>query len=573
MTKTALENKKLEQDKELQRKQFEHETRENRKKNLYNLAGSALKLFSPVGKFGAAAKVASKFTKNDPIWYKKYLSDLDKFTSVATYHRLGTSPAGFYTVGEVGSYNIAIPGIMAIEYIDTIGTNVTSASEVISKLPINQILMRTKEQILKSNSRSNVAWEASDMGYNIICATSILSSICDAERALYIAQTYSPTNAYLADGLLQAAGWSPAAVTGHLAEFRQYLSIIKARFNSSIALPNSLSYVHRKVFLNSNVFTDSDTGTAQLFIFRSAYWYRLADDAATVIPMIPERSTPEGWFNQISLMIQKLVETPDFQAMFADLRSAVTDFITLDPNVDQHAQISFTFDDAFRSQIENLQTLPGVIVNTSLTPAIPVDLTIRQDDSGYLYQGETNKQGLKFAITTEDDKYGNLTNMVSDINYQHNVSRDGFFNAHKQNLTGDDILEISRFKYMASASSTSGGANNHVTTIKVSNSGTEIIRCLEVYVRSYSGALYSRLVTTDIYADTISIGDITELLLDMSYVTSFDWAPMVRTVYDKNVRPFVDYDVPFTVGNTNVAAINDACTLSMFYLDTSIFKR
>lgn len=577
MTKTALENKKLEQEKLLQEKQQQHEVRENRKKNLYNLAGSALKLFSPVGKIGkaaeAASQVASRFRKNDAQWYKRYLIDLDKFTNVATYHRLGTSSAGFYTIGQIGSNTVAIPGIMAFPFYDVIGSNVTSASETISKLPINQILMRTKEQILKSNSRSSVPWEASDMGYNIICATSILSSICDAERALYIAQTYKADNAYLARSLLEAAGWDSTAVFNNLANFRQYLTLIKARFNSSIALPNILSYVSRKIFLNSNVFADSNSKTAQMFIFRCENWFRLSDDGASVISMLPDRSSPLNWFNQVSLLIQSLVENPDFQAMFADLRSAVTDFVTLDTAVDENAQLSLIIDENFRSQIENMQTLPAACQDMNIIGAVPVDLTIRQDNNGYLYQGAEDKKGLLFRITTEDTNFSDYNNMVEDINDQHFIGRTGFFNMHKEDINGDDILEISRFKFLAGASTESGGSSDHVTTITISNSGTEIVKSIIVYALTYSGALYNLDFATDVYVDNTSVADIQTILTMISYITAFDWSPMTRVVYTREVRPIVDYDVPFTVANANIASINDACTLSMFYLDTSIFKR
>lgn len=462
MTKTAIENKKIETQKGMQDKELAWKSKENRKDRIHK--------YIQTGATIAGTLMAGKLKKNDPAWYKRYLPDLSKFTNIPTYRRLGVPfPNASYTSAGLGSEkNAAIPGILTIYYDNTVGPQSPNINEIPMNA-VNQILMRSKEQVLKSNSRSSVNWEAADLGLNLFATASIITMLGEYKRLILCAQTYSATNAYEGLGFLSAYGMSDAVAAkfiSELATHRKNYIILARRFNNAIVAPADLSLFMRKWYLATNVFADNtDKTRPQLYWFISNGAYELSDDGSKLLyagklPLVsPDSSIVTSTYNFISGLINAIVENPDFQEMYADLRSAFGDrILKVDESLDENAIIDYNIEALNREQIRNLKTLP-LIARGSEGDIIACErgsgqMNIVSDVTGYLYQGVKGTTLTRnYTLTCADASEAGAALKCINHQYSGNSSRQELYNvAELSSVNGDTVLDITRFKFMAEAS-------------------------------------------------------------------------------------------------------------------------
>lgn len=580
MTRTALENKKLEQED----RHFKEDQRFRRDENKKDrIVKGVTGIFGPTIKAASALRpgsMMSRITRQDPEWYKQYLHDLDKFTNVATYHRLGTT--NLRAVNKTASTRLAIPALAVAHLVPTIGPSY-GEDTVLSQSSINQILMRTKEQVLKSNSRSSVPYEASDLGLNLIATTSIVEMIAEAERALYAAQTYRARNAYFASTILTQLGWEASSVLDHLPQFRQYISQILRRFNSACVTPQEFALRKRWQYLGSVILKDSETEPYQMMAYVFDYYYRLnADGSGLDAVHRPGLYTPLKWYNAVSDAIQRLSENPDFQSMYADLRSAMDGrLLELEEIVSENGSIEPTYDPSFREQWANLETVPAFFESGDGEffgiPFIDTQLAITQNSAGFLRQGTVGK-GLVSTLELPDYKAGAARTLLpAKVAAYHGPDSQKSMNLHKDDVTGDDILDSTRFNVTVVAES-SPDPNSPTFTFTLTDYGTEIVADIQTTRMGSNGSLISQYIYTSYFTDssTSYIGD-RYFLESFSDVTAFDWFPMVELhdISNAGLRDyyFSEFTHPFDMDRKTLKNLNDACLLSLFYLDTDVFKR
>lgn len=577
MTKTALENKAIkskeriaDKDRALEEKIFKHK----KGMDVANiLTGGLLSLF----KGGKGAK------RNGPEFYKNYVKDIDKFTNLSTWVRLGDEMYqgkyhGFHSIAA-GTGNItlvskaATPGIAVTHWEPTIG-QISSGSNDLSETPINQILMRTKEQVLKSNSRSNVPYEASDLGYNFLATASILLAICEYEKLVTLCQTYRADNSYYARRYLVALGvGNPDNWMNHLADAQQALVLLKKRFNSALVAPADLSLYKKYVYLGTAWMKDSETEPASIYTFSANHYLKLSNDTSTLEPVLPNRATPEAFATQINAMIQVIAENPDFQAMYADLRSAFTNLLSIDENHDSNAKLDATYDSMGIEQMANMQTAP-ILYNDTFEAGIPTSesLTIRQDDNGYIYQGASvSSQGVELKFPASE------MSGVPTSGIMHYYNTNHLFNFHKDNITGDDVLDISRWHLLAKTARM--GVEDESFYLRFESS--DVALATDITYTVLGQAAGSAFAETKLGGSLILCTDTTsgqygDLIDTLEMALAFDWHPLVtfavQTASTLMYRTFGDVQHLVSVGPENIKSLNKVCVLSEFYLDSPAFK-
>lgn len=599
MTKTALANKELaekaasryskesiaQKDRASRESIADKDRKSSEKmghwKNFASVAGSTI---------GAAGKLGSALI-NDPSWYKKYPVDLDKFLNVPSYQRLGSTVYQFNT--QNSAYR-PLTGIAIARWYPTVGPQKVDdnfdLTEIVTN-PINAILQRSKEQVLKLNSRSSVNWEAGDLGYNLIASAQIYAMLQDVKRALCASLTYSGVNAYLGDTLLNALGFTASDVRSNSADIKAQLELTIARFNHSIVVPSSLSLVARWAYLNTVILRDRSDESAQLMAYRQEMAYVLSDDGSKLegVVLSNYRINVLKYLTFINTAITRITDNADFVEMYADLRAAFGQDILQCASLPMDATLTFGDDVLNRNQWHNIVTTPQVNFSVAGNSSIQPSNDIQQDTSGYLYQsGGSTSTGNSPMLLVYDAGVSTVENVLTQIDSFYNVESRRLINGYDYSIDGDFMLDATRFQIFGKLSSY---VDTSHMAFYVTDCGTEVVTGIDMYMKlvspDTSGATgnsctlctFTGLTVAQLSTKVSTINGVVPILRQLTSNSQVDWNPLmyIYIVDGSNVAknmcvPVGDLAACFEIAGTTLSNINLACTLSEFYLDSSTFN-
>lgn len=586
MTKTALENRAIRSKEQIAAAQRSHEREENiKQRNLErenSQRAAKAQLWSAginaIGKLGSSIK-PFKLTSNDPEWYKTYITDLSNFVNVPTYDRLGSLKfSNLYETDQASGQTAGIPGIMLFRWIPSVGPQSVGTPASHFNNPINQTLARAKERVLALNSRSNVSWEAADLGYNIFASADIMGMILDLGRVIKVYQTYHSKNEYLAKYLVEALGWDFTDLSSNYADYRKAYTILARKFNSAIVAPASVSLYKRRSFVATNIFCDYPDVKypRQVYAYVQKQAFILSDTGEYCNLTNINRSSLVAFMADINLRFARITDNPDFIEMYQDLRHAfASDLVVINEDVSD-TEIEFNVDALNREQIHNLKTTP-IIRNTAGTfadcelPATGWEL--RQDTAGYLYQGYNDSVANRLV------QYSNLpqTAMLQiAVKLSWYLTGKLMHNMHKEDISGDDILDITRMDYSAKVISAQTTLN-----LVIANVGTEfIVESSIVSLEDAGQGVVSRNTKFSTYifetesTDPIIVYDWN--LLFMALRSAFDWAPITHMIgqigSEAYIRTFMDACTTFTIDQTTLEEIHKAAVMGELYCTDSNYK-
>lgn len=195
-------------------------------------------------------------TDNDVSWYAPSDQLLRDACSIGFADSLGLPVKGL----KLGSHvpDDDVPGIMALNYIPYIGSNGSAVS------PINQAALALYSYVNYGNSR-NTKYDPSDMMMYILGMDSAYSFHSWMMRIYGVAKLYSQVNRFYPITLLQSLGVD-ASIISNLADFRAYINSYAWKLGSFF-VPNSVPYINRHVWLNTNVFKDTPNAKSQTYVF------------------------------------------------------------------------------------------------------------------------------------------------------------------------------------------------------------------------------------------------------------------------------------------------------------------
>lgn len=557
MTKTGIEFAKMEHEKELQGEKFEHETEENRKKNRAAILGAAI---------GAAGRFGSSLVRQDASWYKQYLENLDVFGHLPTFTRLGDVPNAHWLFGNYSNFHRAIPGIMILEYESSIGSQPYPSFSGLRDNPLNQVLMRTKSQILKLNSRSNVSWEAADLGLNVLASAEILTAILELRRAIEIYYTYSVTNKYLAEALLSSLGWTFSDMSNHIADYEAAYEVLRKRFNADIVAPIDITLYARKHFLATHIFVDSPSKHAQMYVYnkRASSYLTLNAAGDTLEPTVFSKATIYTYQAAVSTAIGNLTENPDFIEMYADLRHAVRTgklvTLQLEP---QGKEVDFIYNAEIIGQIQNIITLPTT--GGTQSPWSQEGQKIFSCANGYLYQGTS-------VSTTSTDGNGQTwtcadTAIVNAVTYLNNWYDKYLYRFTEKSNNIDGALVNTRMMFYPEFATFTQSGGGTAIRAKVVSAGTEIVVNMSI-VTKYSSSAGSMYVAKSALGTYTPVNTTDQVNMNASLISVFDWHPMVYFYGTSgNVQPHGDVDKIYCMDKTDLDKLHEVSVMSLFYLN------
>lgn len=602
MTKTALENKKLESNeniannrnaaelkkaKEIEEMREKHERKENMKDRITQgifglLPKSSFSLrtnFNPKKKDDLAFKNPG-YWNNHPEWYRRYPVDISAWAAINTYNRVGQAVFGgrFYTWG---SKMWAIPGVMIMHWLPTVGPKETN-KEMAACAPINLTLARSRQKVLELNSRSNVDWQAGDLGYNLIATASITVAIEELRRVIKVYNTWSSKNAYLARHLVTSLGFDYDDLVANKSFVKEQLVSLIAAFNVSIVAPRAASYYDRQMFLASNIFADSLSEWAQFYAYVCDGFFKLSNDATSVQLTELDRTDVHSYTQAIWNMINAITTDDSFSEMYNDLRHAFREDIVqlTDFKLGDSETMVFNADKTNRMQIHNIKTLPGVDFEGNSVEINLNEWSVHQDSNGWLYQGNSSASDHARVVRM---KLANDTAVTPAVNiikyfYMDNTGAQ-LFDTGDYVPNEDGFLEITRA--VPIMDSVVGSASNKDITLKVKSCGTELVTKCTIWALNSSD---SEVKNFDFH--TLSLNSIPNAfagespLYIASLVSTFNWHPIIHfargysstSAHPDGIFTVSELEYAFVGNNESIAHLHDLCVQSEFYLAPSQFK-
>lgn len=220
--------------------------------------------------------------KNDPRFWNKFTSIAENAARIPFNTKLGvpitlqpkvTSNSAFNLAAN-NSNNIAAPGICVMRFAPVVGKCDSSLS------PLNTLLTSSYAWY-RTNYRAASKYEPADIGIYYVAIASATMLWAEFVRICGLVRAAKARNLYSAQLLVRSLGYNFSDLARNLADLESDLNVFASQIRRW-AIPKDLSVVARWVQLSSNVYADSQTETAQLYVWQTEgyYAYEEGTDAA-----------------------------------------------------------------------------------------------------------------------------------------------------------------------------------------------------------------------------------------------------------------------------------------------------
>lgn len=425
----------------------------------------------------------------------------------------------------------AVPGVMALTYMPTIGANgATASGENIATTAANSYY----SYVVHANSR-NQSYDAPDLMMATLAGMDALAFIAVGIRAYGVMNLYDQNNKYLPDALLTAMGFDPSDLRANYSHMLFDINNLIAQA-SQIWIPDTMPLMQRKFWMNTNIYMDSDSVKGQYYLFVPRCVYKFSEtgspNGTSLVPVVWNTNQKYKWSQFVKVaqsLISALVNSQDRGIMFGDILKAYgkEHLYTLSP-IDVNYTVTPVYDHEVLTQIEN-----------ATCGAIDVG-DITQTESGTIQQA--------WKANTPDKTQGNYFPSRSVLNFHF-----------KETPTADQIMIATRLKagYMG---------YNQTGEVKLAHpfaTGSEVIYSMYIYYY-HNDALEVAQMVNDKF-----------LTLDnIRRWVAFDYAPWI---YQFDALPtsggpdvwtpsaaFGDYDNYTTVDDINLLRLHKTALMSLF---------
>lgn len=320
---------------------------------------------------------AGSLSFNNPLGNTTRISELSEFGSGINY----------YTNAMLDK---AIPGLMAIEYVPTIGPSTDNYS------PIN-IAARSLFSNVRKVQSGRWNYEPADLMKYILALDSCYMMYAHLCRIYGAAKVYSVVNRYWPDAVLKASHVDRNDVIYHLSDLRYYINTLAHRLNTLCA-PSGIKLFDRHFFMNVGIWKDADYDKAQLYMFVPRFIYKYEEMNTTNVPaeLIPLKLdgsnatannlyTVQDLINMTETLVNSLMASEDIGVISGDLYKAygLGGSHALN-SIDENFEVYPVFDPIVLSQIHNTRFLGGV--DDDVTKHKIIELTSQDGQAGALVQ-------------------------------------------------------------------------------------------------------------------------------------------------------------------------------------------
>lgn len=204
---------------------------------------------------------------NDPMWYAKNEAMLSDAASYSYNAPVGSSvPIVMSNTTYSTTSPTSVPSVLALRTLPTIGISKDAASP--ANLAANNIYSFVRYQ--NSGAKN---YDQADLMLYLLAMDSIYSCWNWLKRMYGYMAVYSQYNKTMPSALGLADGINTTDSISGLADFRLFLNRTAAQI-SSFCVPAVMPYFIRHSWMYSNVYRDSDTNKAQMYMFVPAGFYQ-----------------------------------------------------------------------------------------------------------------------------------------------------------------------------------------------------------------------------------------------------------------------------------------------------------
>lgn len=322
---------------------------------------------------------------NDPSWYAKD-AQLLKDTASFPFSIPAGNPVNITSTDEhFHGLDYVVPGVMALYMKPCIGRAVDGTDAI-------NIAARNIYTFVRHQNSGHTNYEASDLMMYLMAMSEIYSFHAWCVRLYGIARLYQQTNKYLPDGLLEAM-YVDRSVVMDLPKLRSFINLTRRKF-AATAVPNSMPYINRKIWLYSGIYTDAESPKAQMYVFQPVGFYQFEFGELGKLTFKPfgrlnlqqtNKLTLQDLTNYADSLINAVMTDEDMGIMSGDILKAFGDSgIYKVAEMSEDYEIVPTYSHEVLTQIENTVILSNYIA----TGTEAIDWDIHQNaeiGGGYLY--------------------------------------------------------------------------------------------------------------------------------------------------------------------------------------------
>ena len=318
-------------------------------------------------------EVISNSKPNDWRWYAQNESLLRDSASYPYSWPLGNA----IDLGITNGQSLALPGLMTLEIVPTIGWSATENS------PIN-VASRNVYSWVRHKNSGHANYDNTDLMLYLIAMDSAYSMWAFLRRIYGVARDYSPTNRYYPRAIIEAMHVSFEDVMNNLAQLRYFINSYRLKV-TSMCIPSSMPYMARHMWMYSGLYVDGVSDKAQTYMYTPYGFFNFQLDSsgagmlklkqltsyATGTSAIQQGKlsvcTVEDLFKMANDILNPIIADEDMNIMSGDILKAYGNngVVTL-PDVPENYAVIPTFDSEVLAQIQNSNALGYPYTGTTL---------------------------------------------------------------------------------------------------------------------------------------------------------------------------------------------------------------
>lgn len=490
---------------------------------------------------------------NDPSWYE-LTPEIAKKTANFYYGYLPgfeyplsmkfLDPSGPVTYDS----KTYIPSIMAIDYFPSFGTSTSKVSG------INMAATQLYTWYRQANSGAR-NYEAPDLMMYCLAMEDALSTWFYIRRCLQAVKFMPRENRNYPRALAHAMCFDYDDAVENYALYCARLNLLTVKFNSW-AIPAEFDAIKRAIYVNSQVFTDSDSIRGQAYVFVKQAYYQFDGKTSSTGSKLSLKkfgvntgtwdigtpATIGTMLDQLDECLTALYYDEDITIMSGDTLKAFKDkLVTLPEFVPEREQLSLVFDPDVLAQIENMTFTSLELRSTTWDTCVGLNFD-------YI-QGSGQIECNPMFLINESSK-GDFPAVI----------KDRILNSRKDDPTYSDNLEWTRlmptYDLLHVQTGTPDEAKDY---IQITSCGLEIPVELRLISNVKSGGTVAPTTTTSIlstvYASTIPA--LNDLIV-------FDWHPIMYVSTGGSIKPLGDIKFPTVVADSVLQSLNDAAQQAVF---------
>lgn len=497
---------------------------------------------------------STRCAPNDPSWYAANPQLLKDAASYSFNNPLGNK-LSLYSGTAGGAFSV--PGVYSIRCVAVPGKSLDNNS------PVN-VAARNIYSFVRHANSGHSNYESSDLMLYLLAMDQLYSILAFMTRAYGVMGTYNQTNRYMPEALMTSMRLDFSDFMSRLADFRYFINSCAVKIGS-MCVPKSMSYFTRHMWMYTNVYKDSESSKAGLYLYNPHMFYKFSptssEQGGELIPELWAGSgtgsksllTVSELMDKVNSFIQPILTDEDMNIMSGDILKAfgAEGVFKVGPVPEDYAVFP----------VHNYEVLNQM--NNATLVSTNFDLSNWKI---------TQSTAAPTAGAVIFNPVWNIGKGLRDAWYLPCI-----FNSYHESPDPSEVMVGSRLSVVGTTASSA-------TTFSLHSCGSEIAVAGEIY-SFVLGAGNAWTVETPSQLNQLTKYDFREssdvssvilsygVLADLAKQENFDWHPQVFVVpYQgseeaSNLRiqlPFVDLDNYTLLYNTDLEKLHETALLSEF---------